>query len=200
MLKRNYKDLALVILVLAGLAGLFALLLHFRHSYWLLALFALAIYPNVPAFIDGAPFVPTPMEAAARMAAVAGLKPGDTVYDLGCGDGRVVWLAVRDYGAKGTGYELSPLVWLLAQARRLLWRSGAGIRFGDFRRANLSAADAVFCYLLPDSLAKLEPKLGAELKKGARVVLYRFPLPGWRPKARVDGPAGTQPVWLYEKE
>jgi len=57
--------------------------------------------------------------------AAARLQPGETVCDIGCGDGRIVYLAVKDYGVKGTGFELSPLVYLLAKVRQVLWRSGA---------------------------------------------------------------------------
>lgn len=187
-------DLALILLVLACLAGLFALLLRSLHSWWLLAGLAALLYPNIPAFIDGAPFVPTPPDAAEAMAAAAGLKPGDSVVELGCGDGRLCRLAAAKYGARAVGYELSPPVWLLALVRKALWRSPAAIRFGDFRRADLSGADAVFFYLLPESLARLEPKLRAELKPGARAVAYRFPLPGWREKLRL--PCGA---FVYEK-
>lgn len=189
-------------LVFVSLLLLFYLLYGFRRNALFFAGLAVIILPNIFAFVKWAPFVPTPMPAVRKMVEAAGLKPGDIVYDIGCGDGRIVHLAVKEYGATGIGIELSPLVYLLARARRFLWSSKAGIEFGNFKWKDFSDADAVFCYLSDGSMAELENKLKAELKKGARVVSYIYPFPAWKEKQLITFEAGGRPspIWLYVKQ
>jgi SAM-dependent methyltransferase len=141
------------------------------------------------------------MAVAKRMAEAANLKPGEIVYDLGCGDGRIVYLAVKEYGVKGTGFELSPIVYLLAKARRFLWRFKAGIKFGNFYWQDLSDADAVFCYLSGGIMKELEHKLKAEMKKGARVVSYIYQFGSWPEQQRIVFEVGGRRsiIWVYEK-
>ncbi|MDD2805230.1 MAG: class I SAM-dependent methyltransferase [Elusimicrobiales bacterium] len=197
-MKFRLKDLLLMALVFAAMAALLVLAYQFRRDGWLFWALAVLAAPSLAAFIFGAPFVPATMEAARGMTEAAGLKPGETVYDIGCGDGRVVYLAVRDYGVKGVGIELSPLVYLLARARGLLWRSGAEIKLGDFRWHDLSGADAVFCYLSGDVLAALETKLKKELRPGARVVSLVYRFPSWKESRSLT--CGGLPVRVYIKE
>lgn len=190
------KDLLLMALSIAAVAAVLALACYFRRETWLFwAALALAA-PNILAFM-AVPFVPAPMGVARDMVAAAGLKPGETVYDLGCGDGRVVYLAAKEPGVKGVGLELSPVVYLLARARGALWRSGAKIRLADFRRQDLSGADAVFCYLSPALMRALEPRLRAELKPGARVISYIYRFPNWKESRSAASEPGT--IWVYEQ-
>ncbi len=141
-----------------------------------LVLLFLFIIPTIIALVHGAPFVPTPIVRVQKMLALAKIKPGDKVYDIGCGDGRIVYLAAKEYGAKAVGFELSPVVYMLARIRKILWRSKAKIYFRDSRRKNLSDANVIFCYLMPDTLAKLQSKFEQELKPGTRIVSYAFPI------------------------
>lgn len=170
-------------------------------SPWTITLAILLIIPTIIAMVSGAPFVPTPMARVKKMIALAKIKPGDKVYDIGCGDGRMVYVAANDYGAKAVGLELSPLVYFLAKIRKFFWRSKAQIHFTDFRYKNLSDADVIVCYLLPESLARLQPKLEAELKKGARVVSYAFQIGTWQPTHREerDEKENLAPIWVYER-
>lgn len=197
-MRTRLKDFLLILLVFALMAALLVLAYKFRREGWLFWALVVLAAPSLAAFIFGAPFVPASMEAARAMTEAAGLKPGETVYDIGCGDGRVVYLAVRDYGVKGVGLELSPLVYLLARFRGLLWCSGAEIKLGDFRWHDLSGADAVFCYLSGEVLATLEAKLQKELKPGARVVSLIYKFPAWKESRAYY--CGGLPIRVYIKE
>lgn len=171
------------------------------QSPWAVALAILITIPTIVAMSTGAPFVPTPMPRVKRMIELAGIKPGEKVYDIGCGDGRMVYVAANEYGADATGFELSPLVYALARARKFFWRSKAKIEFRDFRHQNLSNADVIVCYLLPESLARLQPKLEAELKPGARVVSYAFPIGNWHVSHREERNRAENlaPIWIYKR-
>ncbi|MHB0994891.1 MAG: SAM-dependent methyltransferase [Elusimicrobiales bacterium] len=179
MKKEEIRDNLLALLVLLATSALLAALVKFRRDgllFWGLLIFAA---PSVAAFILGVPFVPVPAGAARKMLEAAGLKPGETVYDLGCGDGRIVHLAAREYGAKGVGVELSPIMYLLAKARGALRGPSAEIRLGDFRNQDLSKADVVCCYLNSKTMAALRDKFLRELKPGARVVSCVYRIPDW---------------------
>lgn len=178
-----------------------ALATHTFQSPWAVALAIIIIIPTVIAMATGAPFVPTPMARVEKMLALAKVKKGERVYDIGCGDGRMVYVAANDYGARAIGYELSPLVYLLARVRKILWGSKARIEFRDFRYKDLSDADVIVCYLLPDALARLQPKLETELKKGARVVSYAFAIGTWGVSHREerDRSLNLAPIWVYER-
>jgi len=171
------------------------------QSPWAITLAILIIIPTIIAMVSGAPFVPTPMARVKKMIELAKIKPGDKVYDIGCGDGRMVYVAANDYGANAVGLELSPLVYLLAKVRKFFWKSKAQIHFTDFRYKNLGDADVIVCYLLPEALARLQPKLEAELKKGARVVSYAFQIGTWQPTHREerDPSNNLAPIWVYER-
>ncbi|MCA9373650.1 50S ribosomal protein L11 methyltransferase [Candidatus Peregrinibacteria bacterium] len=171
------------------------------NLYTLTAYMALLI-PTLAALVNGAPFVPTPMGAVEKMLKVSKIKKGDKVYDIGCGDGRVVYLAANKHEANATGFELSPFVFIFAKIRQLLWRSKAKIQFANFKHKNLSDADIIFCYLLPETLLKLEPKLSKELKPGARIISYAFPIASWEEvkKHPRDAKQNIAPIWEYVKQ
>jgi SAM-dependent methyltransferase len=173
---------------------------NFNNLFSLTILILISI-PTIMAMVNGAPFVPTPMDRVRKMVALAKIKKGQRVYDIGCGDGRFVYLAANEYGAKATGYELSPLVFLLALVRKFFWKSQAQIIFSNFKMHDLSDADIVFCYLLPDTLKMLQPELDKQFKKGTKIFSYAFQIPNWKlihteertPKLNLA------PVYVYEK-
>ncbi len=105
-----------------------------------------------------APFVQTPLEVAKKMLDLSQIKQGEVLYDLGCGDGRLIILAAKDLGARSTGIELRED--LVERART------------EIKRLNLEE--------------RLRPKLEAELKAGVRVVSHDFKVPGWKPNAVYD--------------
>jgi len=118
------------------------------------------------------------------MLAIAAVKKGDVVYDLGSGDGRVVIAAAKKYGVKAVGFEIDPGLVKLAQenVRQQGVEKLVEIRQQDFMTADLSKATVVTLYLSYDGNAALQPKLMHELRPGARVVSYTFDMPGWEPK------------------
>ena len=151
---------------------------------WLLVevVILVAIFiPTIIAFLTGAPWVPTPLPRVKRMLELAEIKPGDRVYDLGCGDGRLVHLAAKDYGADAVGIELSPLVYLWARIRNFILRSKSKILLRDFRKISYANAQMLVFYLLPNILKILRPKFEKELSPGTRVVSYAFEIEGWEP-------------------
>ena len=129
--------------------------------------------------IVGGPWVPSSMQMVNRMMEMAEVGPEDVVYDLGCGDGRMVLAAAMRYHARAVGIEIDPLRYLWCQflITILFQRKRIRIIFGNLFTKDLSEADVVICYLMPDALVKLEKKLKKELRDGARVVSNRFTFP-----------------------
>lgn len=121
-------------------------------------------------------YVPTTTEVVDRMLDMADVKPLDVVYDLGCGDGRIVIAAAKKYGTRGVGIDLDPA--RIREARANAKQAGVEglVRFevGDLFKTDLTEATVVTLYLLPELNRRLKPKLFAELKPGARVVSHDF--------------------------
>lgn len=173
---------------------------NFNNIFSLVLLILISI-PTIMAMVNGAPYVPTPMGRVRKMVALAKLKKGQRVYDLGCGDGRFVYVAANDYGANATGIELSPMVYALAMIRKLFWGSKAQIIFGNFKLRNISDAEVIFCYLLPESLKRLQPEINKQIKKGTKIVSYAFEIPNWKliHKEERNPGANFAPIYVYEK-
>jgi cyclopropane fatty-acyl-phospholipid synthase-like methyltransferase len=135
-----------------------------------------------------APFVQTPLEVAKKMLNLSQVKPGEVLYDLGCGDGRLIILAAKDIGAKSTGIELRED--LVERARteikRLDLEDKVKVIQGNFFDVNISDANVITLYLTSSANERLRPKLEAELKPGARVVSHDFKVPGWKPVGVYD--------------
>lgn len=140
----------------------------------------------------GAPFVPSKKGKIKTMLELANIKPGETVYDLGSGDGALIFEAAL-HKAQTVGIEINPfLVWYSRfLAGRIGLKRKVTIKWMDFRKFSLANADIVFLYLWPDTNAKLREKLERELKKGARIVSNSFPIKGWTPLQEKNG------VFLY---
>lgn len=123
--------------------------------------------------------MPTPMSMVHEMLTMAEVGPDDLVYDLGCGDGRIIIAAARHYGARAVGIELDPLrfVWCQMLITVLRLRNRVQIIYGDFYKQELSAASVVTCYLLRATNRKLEGKFKSELNPETRVVSNYFTFP-----------------------
>jgi len=123
--------------------------------------------------------VPTPMSMVHEMLTMAKVGPDDLVYDLGCGDGRIIVTAARRYGARAVGIELDPLrfLWCQMLITVLGLRGRVRIVYGDFFKQDLNAASVVTCYLLTVTNKKLEGKFKSELKPDTRVVSNYFIFP-----------------------
>jgi len=135
---------------------------------------------------DLAPYVATPMPVVRRMLELAAVTERDRVYDLGCGDGRIVVEAAKSRGARGVGVDLDPQ--RIAESHRLATREGVEerveFRIEDATRTDLSGATVVAIYLLPESNALLRPILERRLAPGARVISHNYEVPGWSAAAQ----------------
>lgn len=138
----------------------------------------------------GAPWVPTSMRTVRTMLVLADAGPEDIVYDLGCGDGRMIVTAARRCGAKAVGIEIDPFryLWCRSLVDILDLRGRVEVVYGNFFAQDLSAATVVTCFLLQDTNDKLENKLLRELRPGTRVVSNLFTFKRLR-LVREDGDA-----------
>ncbi len=154
---------------------------------------------TVIAGLIAAPWVPTRGKDVARLLALAGLKPGEHLVDLGCGDGRLVVAAARDFGARATGYELSiPMIIAARLAARSKGSAGSvRIEYGNFFKKDLRDADVVVCFLMPKAMEKLSEKFRRELKPGARIISYTFQLPGWQAEVADRPTPKDVPIYRY---
>ena len=129
-------------------------------------------------------FVPTPNEIVDTMLKMAAVTRKDTVYDLGCGDGRIVITAAQKFGARGVGIDIDPE--RVAEATENAKKAGVADRVkiirGDLFEANISGATVVTLYLLTDLNLKLRPKLLRDLAPGTRVVSHAFGMGDWTPE------------------
>jgi len=148
------------------------------------------------------PFLPSPESVIVKALEMAQLKPGEKLVDLGCGDGRVLVVAAKRYGAYAVGVELNPvLVRLAARECRFagVWDS-VDIVHGDLFGFNISSFDVVYSFPSPSVARKLAFKLIAECREGCRVVVHDHPLPLAEPVASATIPSGSvhvHAVYLY---
>ncbi len=130
------------------------------------------------------PFVPTPMAVVDAMLDMAQVTRNDTLYDLGCGDGRIVVRAATRFGCRGVGVDLDPE--RVREANENARKAGVSelTRFevGDVFEFDFSAASVVTMYLLPSVNLKLRPRLLKELKPGTRIVSHDFDMGDWAPE------------------
>ena len=143
---------------------------------------------EAPTLIPEVPFVVSPQEVVDAMLALAKVGKDDVVYDLGCGDGRIVVAAAARYGARGVGIDIDPLP--LIQARANARRAGVTERVifkrGDFFEADLRPATVVTLYLFTEINRRLLPKLRSELAPGSRIVSHKFDMgEDWTPERTV---------------
>ena len=132
----------------------------------------------------GAGWEPTPMPVVYRMLSLAEVKPGDVVYDLGCGDGRVIITAVCKFGAQAVGIEIDPLRYFITRIRIRRRRLDSKIQlvWGNFIQQDLRSATVVGIFLSSRANSRLEEKFSQELRPGTRIVSYYWPMKKWNPK------------------
>jgi hypothetical protein len=149
-----------------------------------------------------APYVPSPHKVVERMLEIAAVKPADTVYDLGSGDGRILVTAAQQFGARAVGIELDPELAQKSEARleELSLSNRAKVIQANLLDVDLSPASVVTLYLLTSANTMLKPNLEKSLKPGSRVVSHDFQIDGWTPvkTERVRGDGRTHTIYLYE--
>jgi SAM-dependent methyltransferase len=134
------------------------------------------------------PYEPTPQPMVERMLALAGVSSDDLLYDLGCGDGRIVITAAREYGARGIGIDLDPQRIREAQenARLAQVEDKVSFQVGDLFNTDFSAATVVTLFLWPHINRKLRPELWRQLRIGTRVVSYVWDMGSEWPPERTE--------------
>jgi 2-polyprenyl-3-methyl-5-hydroxy-6-metoxy-1,4-benzoquinol methylase len=137
------------------------------------------------------PYVASPPDIVNAMLKLAGAGKSDVVYDLGCGDGRIVITAAKEYGARGVGIDINPqrIDEANQNAKREHVANLVNFRIGDVFESDVRQASIVALYMLPDVNLKLRPKLQNELKPGSRIVTHGFAMGNWQPTKveEVDG-------------
>jgi SAM-dependent methyltransferase len=177
----------------------------------MVSMFVGSLFAVVCAQRRDVPFVPSPPEVVKKMLQMADVGKNDIVYDLGCGDGRIVIAAVRDFGAKkGVGVDIDPQ--RIRESNENARKAGVTekVQFieGDLFKADITEATVVTLYLLPSVNLRLRPKLFRELKPGSRVVSHDFDMGEWEAdeQATVDNyhtvylwtiPAGVAGTWRW---
>ena len=152
-----------------------------------------------------APYYPTPETIVEKMLRLGELKPGERMFDLGSGDGRIVIMAAHRFKADATGVELDKDLWKQSTDRikSLGLEKRARIIHGDILRQDYSSADLITVYLLPGSNEKMRPILEKQLKKGARIVSHDFEFPVWTPEKveqiEDDGEGRSHTLYLYRR-
>jgi cyclopropane fatty-acyl-phospholipid synthase-like methyltransferase len=134
-------------------------------------------------------YVPTPQNAVEKMLDMAKVTKKDIVFDLGCGDGRIVATAAKKYGAKGVGIDLNPV--RIKEANETVKKFGVA-KLVEIREQNalrvkdLDTATVICLYMLPEFMGRLEPIVKKTLKPGARIVAHDFPFPNWKADQAVE--------------
>jgi len=145
-------------------------------------------------------YIPTPKSIVHQMLSLAQIRRGETIYDLGAGDGRILVEAARKFGAKVVGIEIDPE--RVSRIRERVKSTGieAQVIQADFMGVDVSPADAVIIYLSDSVNSKLAPKLKQELKEGARIVSLDYELPGFTPEKVAMGRSGSleRKLFLYK--
>jgi len=138
---------------------------------------------DIVGFMYDVPFVATPEVVVRRMLQLARVQPGEVLYDLGSGDGRIVIMAAKEFGARAFGVEIRKDLYeqSMARIKDLGLADRATIINASFFDVDLSNADVVTMYLLTSVNERLKPKLERELRPATRVVSHDFEVPGWRP-------------------
>ncbi|MBM3227420.1 class I SAM-dependent methyltransferase [Candidatus Peribacteria bacterium] len=171
------------------LAAVALALLEWWGSPWsapVALLLLILCLPGIWYMRGAAPFITTSKRTMQAMLTLANIKHDERVYDLGCGDGRLIFAAAAQ-GADAIGFEMSMPVYLLAKSSSLL-RRNTSIRYGNLWRQDYRDADVIFCYFLKDTMQDFYKRIWPTLKPGCRVVSHAFTIDGKEAAAR-DGDA-----------
>ena len=182
-------------LILSFLAAI--LVLYFKSTWVSLfstVILAAVVFPGIYSMLFGAPFIPTSKKRIAAIIELGNFGGNDSVYDLGCGDGRVIReVALKDV-KMAIGYEFSIPTYFFAKIKTMIGRGKEIIKFGNFWKKDFSDADALICFFLESTMKEFERKIWPLLKPGARVISNEFKMKNVEPDKTSDG------VYLYVKK
>ena len=147
-------------------------------------------------------YVPSEQVVVEKMLQMAKVKKDDIVFDLGCGDGRIVVTAAKKYGSKGVGVDIDPARIkdsLVTMEKAKVTKDLVDIRQGDALKVkDLENATVIMLYMLPEFMEKLEPQMKTRLKPGTRIVAHDYPFPNMEPDEVVEfDTGGSRPKFLY---
>jgi SAM-dependent methyltransferase len=156
---------------------------------------------SAPVALD-VPYVPTEQSVVNAMLKVAKVSKNDVVYDLGCGDGRIVITAAKEYGATGTGIDINPerIKEAKENARQANVSNKVNFNVGNLFETDFSKASVVTLYLLPEVNMKLRPILLKQLKPGSRIVSHDFDMGDWVPDETIQMDGATIYFWTVPKK
>lgn len=155
------------------------------------------VFPTIYAFWIGAPILLTPKESIRKAFYYCQIGKGKIFYDLGSGTGRSLAIASKEFGLDATGFELSPILFVISKINLFLSGTKAKIKIKNFYQADLKDADIVFCFLTPEVMKKLAPKFEKELKNGAKIVSYAFKISQWEP-IKIINTDNPGKIFIYE--
>ncbi len=162
----------------------------------------LSLYIFIVLLKTKVPFVRTPLTVIDTIIREVGITKDDILYDLGCGNARVMIEIEKKTGVTAVGYELSPWAYFLARWNIRLHQSRAEVRYADFYKANLSDATIVFAFLIVAVMPKVGEQLEKQLQPGATVVCYGFSIPQWTPTktipTRQNDPKASK-IYIYKR-
>lgn len=146
----------------------------------------------------GSMYVPSKKKEVEEILKSIKLKKGQVFMDIGCGDGRVVQTAVKNYKVQGIGIDINPMLILIARSRSL-WMKIRGIKFKtqNIFNTDLKQVDVLYIFLLPELIKKITPKLQKELKKGALVISHGFRIMDWEKKLTKTRKQKPFPTYFY---
>jgi SAM-dependent methyltransferase len=184
--------LAAVLAAVAGITALVGLPVRADRE-------AAGVAAPAPARKPDVPYEPTPPKVVEEMLQLANVGAGDVVYDLGCGDGRIVIEAAKR-GARGVGVDIDPrrIREARANARAAGVEDRVEFREGDLFETDVSPATVVTLFLWPHVNLRLRPQLLAQLRPGTRVVSYYHDMGDWKPRATVDAGRANVYLWVIE--
>lgn len=154
---------------------------------WLLGLIAALVFLSFCfVLIFGPPYLPTLGPQVETALELANLQPGQTLLELGCGDGKVLLAAARR-GWKAVGYELNPVLVLVCRLRTWRYRRLVSVRWGNFLTRSWPAADVIFIFGLPRIMPKLDKKVMQSIRRPVKLISFAFAVPGRKPAASENG-------------
>ena len=155
------------------------------------------VFPTAYAFWIGAPILLTPKESIRRAFRYCQIEKGKIFYDLGSGTGRSLIIASKEFGLNATGFELSPILFIISKINLFFSGAKAKVKIKNFYQVDLGEADVVFCFLTPEVMKKLTPKFEKELKIGAKIVSYAFRISQWEP-VKIINTDNPGKIFIYE--
>lgn len=172
-----------------------SLIILISLAFFIFLFFVTLLWILIPAFY-GLPPVPTKPERIRKALKLANLQPNEILYDLGAGDGRVLLIAAREFGATAIGIEVGPIqcAWIWLRAVASGFGSKIQIRWANFYRVDLHDADVVFVYATSKEVTRLASDLEKQLKQGARVVSISADFPEWEPQELDD----RELIFIYQ--